>query len=238
METSEQINELAAALAAAQGQIQTVAKTGENTFFKKANGKGSSYATLADCVRATNAHLSANKLCFIQGVHGHEFVARLAHASGQWLQIRVPIPGDISKMNAQQLGSATTYLRRQTYSLVGLAPDEDDDGNEAAKAGTFKGKADPMNTLDPLDTLASRNWKDDPKGPLEPSVEVLAMKYAGAFLSAITPKEAHAVEADMNNERDDKDEPWGDILKMSVWAKIDSANRARIKKLLGQKAAA
>jgi hypothetical protein len=232
VETSEQINELAAALAAAQGQIQTVAKTGENTFFKKANGKGSSYATLADCVRATNAHLSANKLCFIQGVHGHEFVARLAHASGQWLQIRVPIPGDISKMNAQQLGSATTYLRRQTYSLVGLAPDEDDDGNEAAKAGTFKGK------VDPLDTLASRNWKDDPKGMLDLRVEDIAKHYAAAFVAAVTPDEAHRVESDMNNERDENDEPWADVLKLSVWAKIDSANRARIKKLLAQKAAA
>jgi hypothetical protein len=139
METSEQVNELFAALSVAQGKIETVKKSAENTFFKKpGSDKGSAYATLADCVKATHGPLSENKLCLIQGVHCGEFVARLAHASGQWLQVRIPIPGDLSKMNAQQLGSATTYLRRQTYSLVGLAPDEDDDGNEAAKAGNFK----------------------------------------------------------------------------------------------------
>jgi hypothetical protein len=228
METSEQVNELFASLALAQGDIETVTKTAENTFFKKGD-KGSPYATLADCVKVTHKILSTNKLCLIQGVHGAEFVARLGHASGQWLQVRIPIPGDLSKMNAQQLGAATTYLRRQTYSLVGLAPDEDDDGNEAAKVGTY---------VAPLDTLKSRNWKDNPKGDIDPRVDGLAWKYAGAFIGAKTPDAAHKVEADMNNERDEKDEPWGDILKMSVWAKIDSTNRARIKKLLAEKAAA
>jgi hypothetical protein len=57
----------------------------------------------------------------------------------------------MTKMNAQQLGSATTYLRRQTYSLVGLAPDEDDDGNEVAKVGGFNHRPEPdTSTVDPL----------------------------------------------------------------------------------------
>jgi hypothetical protein len=217
METSEQINELAAALAAAQGQIQTVAKTGENTFFKKANGKGSAYATLADCVRATNAHLSANKLCFIQGVHGHEFVARLAHASGQWLQIRVPIPGDISKMNAQQLGSATTYLRRQTYSLVGLAPDEDDDGNEAAKAGTFKGKPE-------------QGWDHKPIGDTVDDTQ--ARLYASNFKAAFDNDDvlrAKQLHADLHTE--------GEEAYRNAWALLDSKVRTWAKKAIALQAA-
>lgn len=229
METSEQIDQVAAALSVAQGEIETVLKSGENSFFKRADGTGSRYATLADCVRATHTHLSKNKLCLIQGIHGSEFFARLAHASGQWIQLRIPVPGDISKMNAQQLGSATTYLRRQTYSLIGLAPDEDDDGNEAAKVGTFKKTTKPTQP----------GWGvHSPLGDLDPAVESLAVKYAAAFLKTLTPTDAHKVESDMNNERDDSDQPWGDVLKVSVWAKLDSKARSRIKTLLAQQAAA
>jgi hypothetical protein len=226
METSEHINELATALAAAQGKLPSALKTAINDAFKR-NGKGSAYATLDDCVKAAHPVLSEHGLCIIQGINGGEFIARLAHKSGQWTQLRVPLPSGINTI--QQLVACNTYMRRMTYSLVGLSSDDDDDGNEAAKAGDY---------VAPLDTLKSRNWKDNPKGDIDPRVDSLAWKYAEAFIRAKTPDAAHTVETDMNDERDENDEKWGDILKMSVWAKIDSTNRARIKKLLAAQAAA
>jgi hypothetical protein len=217
METSEQVNELFASLALAQGDIETVTKTAENTFFKKGD-KGSPYATLADCVKVTHKILSTNKLCLIQGVHGAEFVARLGHASGQWLQVRIPIPGDLSKMNAQQLGAATTYLRRQTYSLVGLAPDEDDDGNEAAKAGTFKGK--PAN-----------GWDHKPIGDTvdDTSARLYASNFKAAFDNddVFKAKELHA---DLHEE--------GEEAYRNAWALMGSKVRTWAKKAIATQAAA
>jgi hypothetical protein len=211
METSEQVNELFASLALAQGDIETVTKTAENTFFKKGD-KGSPYATLADCVKVTHKILSTNKLCLIQGVHGAEFVARLGHASGQWLQVRIPIPGDLSKMNAQQLGAATTYLRRQTYSLVGLAPDEDDDGNEAAKAGTFKGR--PAN-----------GWDHKPIG--DTVDDTLARLYASNFKAAFENDDvfrAKEIHSDLHSE--------GEEAYRNAWALLDSKTRTWAKKAI------
>lgn len=219
METSEQVNELFAALATAQGQIETVKKSAENTFFKKADGKGSAYATLADCVKATHGPLSANKLCLIQGIHGSEFVARLAHASGQWLQVRIPVPGDITKMNAQQLGSATTYLRRQTYSLVGLAPDEDDDGNEAAKVGNFEKKLKPGIGI------------HSPMGDVE--VTDQDKLYASLFIQAVKSGDhvrIHQLHGDLHNE--------GEERYRAVWSLLDSKVRSTVKKILADKEAA
>jgi hypothetical protein len=220
LETSEQLNELFAALAAAQGKFQTVAKSGENTFFKKADGKGSRYATLADCVRATHAILSENKLCFIQGVHGHEFIARLGHASGQWIQDRIPIPGDLSKMNAQQLGSATTYLRRQTYSMIGLAPDEDDDGNEAAKVGTFNGAG---------------AWDHSPRDGLDKINTKTANQWAKRLIDAVDKDNARLVK-EIAEEMREAAEDFAS-LRVAVWACLSPPVKNRVNDYLEQKAA-
>jgi hypothetical protein len=137
METSEQIDKLCAAVSAFQGEQLPVYKTAINNAFARGSSGGSKYATLADCAQS-HTTLSKHGLAFMQGIHGTEFIARLVHASGQWMQLRVPVPGDFSKLTIQQLGAITTYLRRQTYSLLGVVADDDDDGNEANKAGTFQ----------------------------------------------------------------------------------------------------
>ena len=132
METSESINELAAALAKAKGKMHPAIKSAVNPAFARGGSPGSKYAKLEDCDKAATPALSECGLALMQGVHGNEFVARLVHSSGQWAQIRVPLPGNTEQMTVQQLGSMTTYLRRQTYSLVGLVTDDDDDGNAAS----------------------------------------------------------------------------------------------------------
>jgi hypothetical protein len=215
MQTSEQVNEIFAALSAAQGKLKPALKTAINDAFKR-NGKGSAYATLNDCVETANPTLSEHGLCIIQGINGTEFIARVGHKSGQWYQTSVPIPGDITKMTIQQLIAIQTYLRRATYSLVGLSFDDDDDGNEAAKAGTFRG------------TPAPAGWDHKPIGDV--TVNADAQKYAEAFIKALDGGDVRAVHNDLTSE--------GEELYRATWSLLDSKTRSTIKKLLAEKAAA
>ncbi len=127
---SEQLNELAAALAKAQGKITGASKDKTNPAFM------SKYATLDSCWEACREPLSANGLAVIQRVMeaNRNFVSvetLLVHSSGQWVSQTVRLPVD--KPTAQGVGSAITYARRYGLSAaVGVAPADDDDGNAAS----------------------------------------------------------------------------------------------------------
>jgi len=130
MNQSENINELAAALAKAQGQIEGAKKDSANPFFK------STYADLASVWEACRKQLSDNGLSVIQcpeeAENGIAIETMLLHSSGQWKTGRYVIP--VAKNDAQAVGSAITYGRRYALAaMVGIAP-EDDDGNAATKA--------------------------------------------------------------------------------------------------------
>ena len=132
MNKSDQINELATALAKAQGAMRFAIKDANNPFFK------SKYADLSSVVEAIREALSGNGLSYMQHLHPsekHEVCVEtiLLHASGQWIScgtLTVPV----SKHDAQGFGSALTYARRYSLSAaVGVVAD-DDDGNAAAQA--------------------------------------------------------------------------------------------------------
>lgn len=134
---SENINELAAALAKAQGKIVSAKKDKKNPFFK------STYADLSSVWDACRSVLSENGLAVIQTIQTPEnkqmeLVTTLAHSSGQWIKSHMPII--TAKNDPQSLGSALTYYRRYALSaLVGVAAsDEDDDGNIASDRGEPK----------------------------------------------------------------------------------------------------
>lgn len=138
MNHSEQINELAEALAKAQGQIEGAKKDKANPFFK------SVYADLASVWDACRKPLSDNGLsvtqCPEEADNGIAIETMLLHSSGQWIKSRYTMP--VSKLDAQAVGSAITYARRYALSaVVGIAP-EDDDGNAAAAAKTAKPKTE------------------------------------------------------------------------------------------------
>ncbi len=58
---------------------------------------------------------------------------QLVHASGEWVRDRCVYP--VAQRTSQGIGSAITYGRRYSLAaLLGIAADEDDDGN-AASAG-------------------------------------------------------------------------------------------------------
>jgi len=121
MNTSEQISELAAALAAAQGMMENAVMNRTNPHFK------SRYADLAAIINAARKPLSTNGLAFVQTIGEGVLHTRLLHTSGQWIASEHPLP---MSGKPQEIGSALTYARRYSLSaLIGIAADEDDDAN-------------------------------------------------------------------------------------------------------------
>ncbi len=132
---SENINELAAALAKAQGEMQAAIKDCINPFFQ------SKYADLGSVWDAARPVLSKNGLCIMQttDIMGEKIimVTTLAHTSGQWMKSQLPL--NPAKADSQGIGAAITYLRRYSLSaLVGVVCDDDDDGETAVGRGTVK----------------------------------------------------------------------------------------------------
>jgi hypothetical protein len=144
MQTSEAINEIATALAKAQGEMGGAVKDSANPFFK------SKYADLASVWEACRGPLSKNGLAVLQSPsvsrdeHG-AYVAvetRLMHASGQWFCDTIIVAA--KEDSPQAVGSAITYLRRYALqSFAGVAP-EDDDAEAAHGRSNGNGHAKPQ----------------------------------------------------------------------------------------------
>ncbi len=136
MQTSEQINELATALAKAQGAMHAAEKDATNPHF------GKSYATLAAVMDACRMPLANNGLSVIQPVEfgeggGVMVITRLMHSSGQFAESSLLVP--LERNTAQAVVSASTYGRRVGLSaMVGVVPDEPDDDGNAAEANAPK----------------------------------------------------------------------------------------------------
>lgn len=133
---SEQINELGAALAKAQGQIEGAKKSSSNPFFK------SKYADLAECWNTCREALTANEISVIQmpeeiNENGRlNITTMLAHSSGQYISSTLTMT--VTKLDPQAIGSAITYGRRYALAaMVGLAQ-EDDDGEKAMERSKDK----------------------------------------------------------------------------------------------------
>jgi hypothetical protein len=124
MKSSQDIGELASALAKAQGQLLGATKDKKNPFFK------SKYADLESCWASCREQLSANNISVVQmtsaGNEGEIVINTiLMHESGQWIEGELPLKP--VKDDPQGIGSAITYGRR--YALmgaVGIAPADDD----------------------------------------------------------------------------------------------------------------
>jgi hypothetical protein len=128
MNTSDNINEIATALAKAQGEIANPAKNRVNPHFK------SKYADIADGLDVIRPTLSKFGIAFVQATELVEdgmviLRTRMIHSSGQWLESTYPVGRFVKH---QELGASLTYAKRQAlFSIVGVAGDDDDDGNSA-----------------------------------------------------------------------------------------------------------
>lgn len=127
--SSEQLNELATALANAQAEMQNATKDSLNPHFRN------KYADLAAVREAVLPHLTKYGIAVLQltdsSKDGALVHTRFVHKSGQWIQDSCFLP--VSKADAQGYGSAITYARRYGLAaMAGIAADEDDDGNAAS----------------------------------------------------------------------------------------------------------
>lgn len=134
-EMSESINNLAAALAKAQGQFTNPERNREVEVRTKTGGSYKfRYATLDNILAMARKPLSENGLSVVQtvaGVNGALFLeTTLMHASGQWIRTMLPI--SVEGGGNQALGGAITYAKRYAITaMLGIAADDDDDGNAA-----------------------------------------------------------------------------------------------------------
>jgi hypothetical protein len=126
---SEQLGDLAKALAKAQGELQDAKRDAKNPHFKN------TYATLSSVRAAVTPTLAKHGLSTLQSFepHGGEgvcVVTWLLHESGQFIRSRLYLP--VSKKDAQGFGSAISYGRRYALAaIVGIASDDDDDAEAA-----------------------------------------------------------------------------------------------------------
>jgi hypothetical protein len=127
MDRSEQLNELAAALAKAQATFADAPKSREG----QARGGKYKYATLGDIWDACRESLTANGLSVSQFALPSEpgcvlLTTMLLHSSGQFISgtESIPVTGEL---NPQTYGSAMTYARRYGLAaIVGVVTDDDD----------------------------------------------------------------------------------------------------------------
>jgi hypothetical protein len=129
MKMSETIDQLAAALSIAQGQIEDATKSSNNDFYK------SKYADLASVRAAVRQPFADNGLSVVQFPRtvpgGVEVETMLLHSSGEFMAETLFMP---VKHEPHPIGSGISYARRYALmSIANLAAD-DDDGNAAQTA--------------------------------------------------------------------------------------------------------
>lgn len=151
-----EINELAAALAIAQGQIEAARKDAENPFFR------SRYATLQSVRDAMQQAFAENGLSVVQipeiGDERQERTEQvetksgsvydkvvvygiiklrtiLLHASGQMLDCGT-LSAEVDVSDPQKMGSAITYFRR--YALAAISQTVSDEDDDAAAVSRRK----------------------------------------------------------------------------------------------------
>jgi hypothetical protein len=147
MQTSEQINELAAALAKAQGEFPLIPKDCVAKVTTKAGGSYSfKYADLDTILATVRPVLSRHDLALMVDIEtvrneANERAMRatisLVHSSGQWCQttgLEIAIDADAyARQPAQASGSAATYATRYAIeAALAIRASDDDDGAGAS----------------------------------------------------------------------------------------------------------
>jgi hypothetical protein len=178
MQKSEQINELATALAKAQGQLGKAKTDSVNPHFK------SHYADLESVWDACRIPLSSNGLSITQIVSGQNLTTLLLHSSGQFISSEHPIL--VRDASPQAFGSGLSYARRYSLAaLVGITQG-DDDGNAAQGKSIPPDQAPKPQAAKPAPVAKSK--EDDLPDVTRPSkpatAPVVSPKEANACLSA------------------------------------------------------
>jgi hypothetical protein len=199
MQTSEQIDQLATALAKAQGEFGPIKRDKTVTVTMRTGGRYTfSYAPLESILHAVMPALNKNGISLSQAVlqdGEREFVeTTLLHASGQSRSNRTRI--HVKEDGPQAYGSALTYGRRYGVTLIlGISADDDDDAN------------------------AAEGNQAEVRGPTQDAIRALAKKFQDAHTADI---DGRMLEVHEEANRDQE-------LYQAAWALLASDVRARIK---------
>jgi outer membrane biosynthesis protein TonB len=175
---TDDISQLATALAAATLKFGPVKRTTHNTYLD------TYYADLATIIDATRSPLAEQGLVIMQspqvsGVNKTvKITTRLLHASGQFIEEELILPATNPKgdFSTQSIGASITYARRYAQqSILNISAEADDDGNStsepepppAPKAPPVpKKKPEPPVSSEPI---KSRNASVPPPKPEKPA---------------------------------------------------------------------
>ena len=126
-----ELGPLAVALSKAQREFGPINRSKTVTVQTKTGGSYSfSYAPLDAILGQVRKPLSDNELTLTQLLDAEGLVTLLIHSSGAYLRGITALP---ETTDVQAFGSAITYLRRYSIqAILGIAAEEDDDGNRAA----------------------------------------------------------------------------------------------------------
>jgi len=118
---SNEIGELAKALAAAQGMMDAAKKDSKGNYGK--------YTTISSILEVVKDALSKNGLAVVQAPIpcdvGICLRTTLIHSSGQWISSQLTMKVDIAA--PQKVGSVITYARRYALAaLLGVGQEDDD----------------------------------------------------------------------------------------------------------------
>lgn len=199
MNKSENINELAAALAKAQLEVENASKTSANPHFK------SRYADLAEILNTVRPVLAANGLSVVQlpsYEHPNASVETvLMHSSGQFIGGKCSAP--VSKPDAQGVGSAITYLRRYSLAAVcGIAQEDDDAASASGSRQHGQPTQQPQRQTAPRQSYSDEQfsanfptWQKLIEGGKKTAADIIAMVESKAPLTDEQKKKINAVKA-------------------------------------------
>jgi hypothetical protein len=154
---SEQINELATALAVAQSQMSVALEDSNNPFHK------SKYANLGSIIKASRPYLTKNGLSVTQQVISYDNGSTMLHTilmhnSGQWIEstMRLLPP----KPDPQSLGAYITYMRRYSYgALINTYPGKDEDDDAESLMGDYRNSYEKGTALPTPESSTFENYE-------------------------------------------------------------------------------
>lgn len=173
LKQSDQIDQIASALAEAQADLSVVFKQSHNEAF------GSKYADLSKVWDAFQRVGPRHGLSVVQMPGAFDAASRtmsmsvkLMHSSGQWLGGDMSMP--LSRSDAHAYGSACTYARRYSLAaLIGICP-HDDDGNEASGidlASAYRRFSPTLNRSSQPASLHKQSETNQPSRGMPPAAE-------------------------------------------------------------------
>ena len=204
---SPTIFKLVAALARAQGKYKPLVKNCEGKVNyqaregREAGGYTFHYADLGAVIEATSEALASEELAHTALIGAGRIRVMLMHSSGEWLASEAPISAP-EEVGVQKFGSQVTYLRRYLLApLIGVASEDDDDGN--ASQGNHFDKAEKPKAQPPKPAVVPKPAapKPEPSKPAATVADLLArlteLKIEGkeVVLTWMTKNVGHEVKA-------------------------------------------